>query len=84
MDKVISPFCYKQMKERSVIIERYWEKQCLDNNHHVIVCTNCGQVDGYELMKEFCSLHDNNYKIIPRSIYFRKYYLNQVIFNLTK
>ena len=55
LDKVISPFCYKQMKERSVIIERYWEKQCLDNNHHVIVCTNCGQVDGYELMKNFAA-----------------------------
>ena len=50
----------------------------------MIVCANCRQVDGYELMKEFCSLHDNNYKIIPRSIYFRKYYLNKVIFNLTK
>ena len=48
----------------------------------MIVCTNCGEVDGYEPMKEFCSLHDNRCKIILQ--YFRKYYLNKVTFNLTK
>ena len=35
------------------MVEKCWEKQCLGNEDHVIVCTNCGQVDGYELMKEF-------------------------------
>ena len=27
LDKVISPFCYKQTLERSVILEKCWEKQ---------------------------------------------------------
>ena len=76
--------CYKQVKERSVMVEKYWEKQCLENEDHVIVCTNCGQVDGYELMKEFCSFHDNKCKITGRSISFRKFFLNRVVFNLTK
>ena len=82
LDKVISPFCYKQIKERSVIAEKCWEEQCFENKHHVIVCTDCGQVDGYEPMKEFCSLHDNKCKIILQ--YFGKHYLNKVTFNLTK
>ena len=34
----------------------------LMENNHVIVGTNCGQVDGYEPVKEFCSFHDNNCK----------------------
>ena len=82
LDKVISPFCYKQIKERSVIAEKCWEEQCFENKDHVIVCTDCGQVDGYEPMKEFCSLHDNKCKIMLQ--YFGKYYLNKVTFNLTK
>ena len=66
--------CYKQIKERSVIVEKCWEKQCLENKDHVILCTNCGQVDGYEPMKEFCSFHNNQCEIIGRSTYFRKYW----------
>ena len=48
------------------------------------MCTNCGHVDCYELIQEFCSFHGNNYKIMVWSIYLRKYYLNKVIFNVTK
>ena len=80
LDKVISPLCYKQTKELSVIVEKCWEKQCSENKYHVIVCTNCGHEVGCERMKEVCSFHDNKCKMI----YFRKYYLNKVILNLTK
>ena len=48
------------------------------------MCTNCGHVDCYELIKEFCTFHGNNYKIMVWSIYLRKFYLNKVIFNVTK
>ena len=34
-------------------------------------------------MKEFCSFQDDKCKIVRKSIYFRIYYLNKVIFNLT-
>ena len=71
-------------KSRIVIVEKCWEKRCLDNKDHVIVCTNCGKVDDFQPIKEFCSFHDNNCKIIVQSTYFRKYYLNKLIFKLTK
>ena len=48
------------------------------------VCTNCGKVDDFEPLKEFCSFHDDNCKIIVRSLYFRKYYLSKLKFKLTK
>lgn len=41
------PFCYEQINERSVITENCCDKQWLDNKDHVIVCTNCEQVDSY-------------------------------------
>ena len=59
--------CYQQIKERSMIVEKCWEKQCSKNKGHVIVCTNCEQ-DGNKPMTEFCSFHDSNCKIIGRSI----------------
>ena len=36
LDKVISPLWYKQIKERSVIEEKCWEKQSLENKDYVI------------------------------------------------
>ena len=53
-------------------------------NDYLIVCTNCRRVDGYEPTKEACGFHDNKCKIRVWSIYLKKYYLNGVIFNLTK
>ena len=47
LDEVMCPFCYEQINERSVITENCCDKQWLDNKDHVIVCTNCEQVDSY-------------------------------------
>ena len=44
----------------------------------------CRRVDGYEPTKEACGFHDKKCKIRVWSIYLKKYYLNGVIFNLTK
>ena len=46
-----------------------------ESKDYAIVCANFGQVDGYEPMKESRSFHNNNCKIIVRSIYLRKCYL---------
>ena len=41
LDELLCPSCYKQMKERSVLLEKCWDKQCLENEYHVIVFTSC-------------------------------------------
>ena len=68
-------FCYRKIKERSIVVEKCWEKLSLKSKHCAVVCTNSGQVDGYEPMKESRSFHNNHCKIIVRSIYLRKCYL---------
>ena len=35
------------------MVEKCWEKRCLENKDYVIVCTNCGKVDDFEPIKEF-------------------------------
>ena len=47
LDEAMCFFCYEQINERSVITDNCWYKQMPENKDHVIVCTNCGQVDGY-------------------------------------
>ena len=39
LNEVMCPFCYKRIKERSVIVEKCWGKQRLENKDHVIVMT---------------------------------------------
>ena len=45
---------------------------------------NCEQMDGYDPIQEFFSFHDNKHKMVRKSIYYRKYLLDKIIFNLTK
>ena len=75
LDEVMCPFCHRQIKERSIVVEKCWEKLSLESKDYAIVCTNCGQVDSYEPMKESLRFHNNNCKIIVWSIYLRKCYL---------
>ena len=75
LDEVMCPFCHRQIKEQSVVVEKCWEKLSLESKDYAIVCANFGQVDGYEPMKESRSFHNNNCKIIVRSRYLRKCYL---------
>ena len=54
-----------------MVAEKCWAKRCLKNKDNEIVRTNCWKVDGYELMKECFSFHDNKRKIIGGLIYLR-------------
>ena len=47
------PFCFKQIKERLAIVEKFWEKRCLENKDYVNTCTNCEKFDDFEPIKEF-------------------------------
>ena len=45
-----------------------------------IVCRNCGIVDGYERVKEYVNFYDNMYRIRRKSVYHRKYHIENVIY----
>lgn len=81
---IICPFCCKQIKEQSVKNIECCDEQCLENRDHEIVSINCRQIDGFVPIQELCSFHDDKHKMVRKSIYYRKYLLDKIIFNLTK
>ena len=77
------PFCYEQFKNRRPN-ER---EQCCDNARIILdrgysVCKNCGQVAGYKVVNEYVDFRENLYRFRKKSVYNRKYHLENIINDL--
>ena len=59
------------------------KKENIDN---AIICTHCGLHYGYDYANEFVDFYENMYKIKRKSIYHRKYHIDNTLakFNLTR
>ena len=78
---VICPFCNKQIDERKVKKTFY---ECCDNQDIInedgkVVCRNCGVVFYYKYFREYINFNENKYKIRKKSVYIRKYHVNNTI-----
>ena len=83
----ICPFCKQSLEDEKKcdIIEEYY--LCCDCreiviNNGCIVCKNCGIVQGYKKAKEFINFYENLYRIRRKSIYHRKYHLNNILMDI--
>ena len=83
----ICPFCKQLLEDEKKcdIIEEYY--LCCDCreiviNNGYIVCKNCGIVQGYKKAKEFINFYENLYRIRRKSIYHRKYHLNNILMDI--
>ena len=83
----ICPFCKQPLEDEKKcdIIEEYY--LCCDCreiviNNGYIVCKNCGIVQGYKKAKEFINFYENFYRIRRKSIYHRKYHLNNILMDI--
>ena len=83
----ICPFCKQPLEDEKKcdIIEEYY--LCCDCreiviNNGYIVCKNCGIVQGYEKAKEFINFYENLYRIRRKSVYHRKYHLNNILMDI--
>ena len=47
-----------------------------------IVCKNCGLVQGYKTVKDFIDFHENKFKFRRKSVYHRKYHIENIIFKM--
>ena len=84
----ICPFCKQPLEDEKKcdIIEEYY--LCCDCreiviNNGYIVCKNCGIVQGYKKAKEFINFYENLYRIRRKSIYHRKYHLNNILMEMS-
>ena len=84
----ICPFCKQPLEDEKKcdIIEEYY--LCCDCreiviNNGYIVCKNCGIVQGYKKAKEFINFYENLYRIRRKSVYHRKYHLNNILMDIS-
>ena len=84
----VCPFCKQPLEDEKKhdIIEEYYLccdcREIVINNGN-IVCKNCGVVQGYKKAKEFVNFYENLYRIRRKSIYHRKYHLNNILMELS-
>ena len=65
----------------------FQEQFCCDQpdiieDNSEIVCKNCGIVQGYKTVKNFIDFHENKFKFRRKSVYHRKYHIENIILDL--
>ena len=73
------PFCNQKLMEFDNVDELCCDKQELKNIDGINTCVNCGSVIGYIFVDNYINFYDNLYKIRKKSIYCRKYHIENVI-----
>ena len=59
------------------------DSQDIINNDGMIVCRSCGIVQGYEMAREYVDFYENKYRMKRKSVYHRKYHINNVLTDLS-
>ena len=81
------PFCDQQLAEVDKVDELCCDEQELENIDGMNTCVNCGSVLGYVFVDKCIDIYENMYKIRKKSVYCRKYYIenvmNSISFELT-
>ena len=84
----VCPFCNIVMesneKPQDHEIKYYLCCDCQDiiNDNSMLVCRKCGTVQGYAVAKEYIDFYENRHKFKRKSVYHRKYHVDNVIFNI--
>ena len=77
------PFCHEQFENRqSNKHERCCDNQDIIADRGYSVCKKCGQVAGYKVVSEYVHFRENLYRMHTKSVYNRKYHLENTINNL--
>ena len=78
------PFCNEMIGESSVKKETCCDYQdIIKNNNGANVCQSCGIVQGYASVDEYVDFYENRYRIKRKSVYNRKYHINNVLTELS-
>ena len=82
MEENICPFCGKQLvnvENFAKPIESCCSKQEIINDNGMNVCKNCGLVQYYNYHIDYIDFNENKYKIRKKSVYIRKYHIDNVL-----
>ena len=73
------PFCDQQLVEVDKGVEPCCGEQNMKNVDGMNTCVNCGIIYGYDYAAECFNFYDNMYKIRKKSVYCRKYHIENVM-----
>ena len=82
MEEVICPFSNKQIGKHTKEIEQCCSQPDIVNDNNMLVCKKCGTVNGYKPLIEFIEFHQNKHKFRRKSVYVRKYNIENIINNI--
>lgn len=81
---IICPFCLEQIEECHSKPFQCCFSMNVDLYDHSFVCFNCGSVHGYEKSLPYIDFYENRYRIKRKSVYNRKYHLQNKIRSLVE
>lgn len=76
------PFCDKLLAETEKVNKQCCDKQDIENVNGMNTCVSCGLVHGYDYVAEYINFYDCMYKIRKKSVYNRKYHIENVLNNI--
>ena len=79
MEESTCPFCDQQLFEVNKAVEPCCSEQNMETVKGMNTCINCGLVNGYDYVPDYFNFHENMYKIRRKSVYNRKYHIENVI-----
>ena len=70
-----------------ILIKKPKDDLCCDNQDVInedgmLVCQNCGVVQGYNYVKEYVDFYKNRHRFIRKSVYHREYHINNILLNI--
>ena len=72
-------FCFELLIKGNQITNSYCNDQQIENINGINTCISCGQVDNYITENDFVNYYENLQKIRKKSIYQRKYHIENVL-----
>ena len=78
------PFCYKQIQNSNPIKSTCCNNMEITNNGSCFICKQCSSVHGYQTARGYIDFYENRYRIKRKSVYNRKYHLQNKIISLVE
>ena len=79
MEESTCPFCDQLLVEGDNVVESCCSEQDIENKNGINVCINCGSIHGYVYVHEYINFYENMYRIRRKSVYHRKYHIENVL-----
>ena len=82
--EVVCPFCDEKIEDSN---KKPNDDECCDNQEVITtdgmqVCRSCGVIQGYTYVKEYVDFYENRHRFIRKSVYNRKYHVNNNILKI--